>query len=426
MTILDILDLIASDTKRKHKEAVLESNRNNDLLKKVFKAAYDPFITYWIAAHPVVETHNATVSLDTAIDSMLETVASRKLTGHAAIEFYHSILESLSGSDAIVLQRIIDRDLRVGVSQATINKIWKKLIPVQDVMLAGKDPSRLKFPNVVVQNKYDGIRCLVTHNTDGSIEMRSRAGNLITCLEIMHDDLRTVIKPGETWDGELVCFFKDGKAMPRKASNGIAYKAIRGTINEKEAELIKFVPWDIVDKSGKLTYKTRLQNLYHALSSAEENRSIIQIQTHKVETLDEIEVLFNAALDAGEEGVIAKNLCGLWEAKRSTNLCKFKAELTCDLIAVDWEEGTGKNKGLLGALVCESSDGLVRVNVGSGYSDEQRQSLTFDNTLGRIIEVLYNARITKKNSKIDSLYHPRFVRFRDDEKTKADSNDEIK
>lgn len=426
MTILSILDLIASDTKRKHKEAVLETNRNNDLLKKVFKAAYDPFITYWVAAHPVVETHNATMPLGKAIDSILETVAGRNLTGHAAIEFYRSILESLSGSDAVVLQRIIDRDLRVGVSQATINKIWKKLIPVHEVMLAGKEPAKLKFPNVVVQNKYDGIRCLVTHNCDGSIEMRSRAGNLITCLEIMYDDFRTVIESGKTWDGELVCFSEDGKALPRKASNGIAYKAIRGTINEKEVKLIKFVPWDIVDKSGKLTYEIRLQNLYLALSAAKENRSIVQIQTHKVETLDQVEVLFNAALDTGEEGVIAKNLCGLWEPKRSTNLCKFKAELTCDLIVVDWEEGTGKNKGLLGALVCESSDGLVRVNVGSGYSDEQRQTLTFENTIGKIVEVLYNARITKKGSEIDSLYHPRLIKLRDDEKTEADSSNEIK
>ena len=146
MTILDILDLIASDTKRKHKESVLESNRNNDLLKKVFKAAYDPFITYWIAAHPVVETYNATMPLGKAIDSILETVASRNLTGHAAIEFYRSTLESLSEPDAIVLQRIIDRDLRVGVSQATINKILKKLIPVQDVMLARKGPQQAQIP----------------------------------------------------------------------------------------------------------------------------------------------------------------------------------------------------------------------------------------------------------------------------------------
>ena len=40
MNNLQILDLIASDSKRKFKEKVLTDNSNNPLLKKVFWAAY--------------------------------------------------------------------------------------------------------------------------------------------------------------------------------------------------------------------------------------------------------------------------------------------------------------------------------------------------------------------------------------------------
>ena len=93
------------------------------------------------------------------------------------------------------------------------------------------------------------------------------------------------------------------------------------------------------------------------------NKKIKPVESFYVKTLEDVEVLFRRALDNGEEGVIAKNLNSVWEPKRSHHLCKFKAEKTADLIVVDWEGGTGRNQGILGALVCESSDGKIRVNV---------------------------------------------------------------
>jgi len=428
MAILDILERIASDNSRKFKEGVLTEHKDDPLLKKVFWAAYNPEITYWIAAHPTVQNGYAgTLSLDTAIDEVLANLASRKITGNAGINFYLNILAALSEDDAQVLRLIIDRDLRCGVQTPTINKIWKNLIPTYDVMLAGKEPKHLKFPDVVVQTKFDGVRCLVTHNFDGSIEMRTRNGSLITCLEPMYEDFRQTIGLGETWDGELVCYGKDDLPLSRKESNGITYKAICGTIDEKECSLVRFAPWDIVDKTQALTYEKRLQTLYLALNRARRAgvEKIIQIQTIKVESLADVERLFEEALARGEEGVIAKNLAGNWEPKRSKNLCKFKAEKTADLVVVGWVPGLGKYEGQMGALVCQSSDGKVAVNVGGGFSDEHRLYLTLDNTIDRIAEVLYNARITKKDGGADSLYLPRFVQFRLD-KSRADSSEEIK
>lgn len=426
MTILSILDDIGSNTKRSRKEKVLQDNSNNETLKKVFWAAYNPELTFWVAAHPQVVDYAGTMTLLTAIDEILVNLATRKITGHAGIEFYRDVLAALSADDATVLRRIIDRDLRCGVGIPTINKIWKKLIPTYDVMLAGKEPKHLKFPDVVVQTKFDGVRCLVTHKPDGDIEMRTRNGSLITCLELMYDDFRQTIGRGETWDGELVCCGPYGMPLSRQISNGIANKAIRGTIDEKEAELVRFAPWDIVDKTQALDYDRRLQALYIAITHARVAgmKKIIQIQTVKVETLADVERLFEEALARGEEGVIAKNLKGRWEAKRSKNLCKFKAEETADLVVVDWEPGEGKYEGQLGALVCESSDGKIRVNVGSGFSDDDRRYITKAGSVDRIVEVVYNSRITKKGGGVDSLYLARFVGFRED-KDIADSSKEI-
>jgi ATP-dependent DNA ligase len=93
-------------------------------------------------------------------------------------------------------------------------------------------------------------------------------------------------------------------------------------------------------------------------------------------------------------------------------------------MVVDWEEGTGKNKGRLGALVCETSDGVIRVNVGSGYSDEQRAE--FDKkVIGKIITVRYNARIKERSGESESLFLPRFIELREDKST-AEASKSVK
>jgi ATP-dependent DNA ligase len=114
----------------------------------------------------------------------------------------------------------------------------------------------------------------------------------------------------------------------------------------------------------------------------------------------------------------------IWENKRSKHLIKFKAELDCDLKVVGYQEGTGKYQGQMGALICESEDGQLQVNVGSGFNDEDRKKLTKEVVEGKIITVKYNARIQSKNGD-ESLFLPIFVEVRED-KDQADHIKDIK
>jgi DNA ligase-1 len=71
----------------------------------------------------------------------------------------------------------------------------------------------------------------------------------------------------------------------------------------------------------------------------------------------------------------------------------------------------------LGALVCQGTDDgkLINVNVGSGFSDDQRAefySNQFD-VIGETVEVLCDA-VSQNQDGSYSLRFPRFVRFRDD------------
>ena len=118
----------------------------------------------------------------------------------------------------------------------------------------------------------------------------------------------------------------------------------------------------------------------------------------------------------GYEGIILKDGRGIWEDKRAKHQIKFKGEMECDLKIVGIEEGTGKYVGKLGAIICESADSIIKVNVGSGFNDIQRSTLK--DLVGKIVAVKYNARIKNKQGE-ESLFLPIFIEIRED-KDEAD------
>ncbi len=96
----------------------------------------------------------------------------------------------------------------------------------------------------------------------------------------------------------------------------------------------------------------------------------------------------------------------------------WKPFIEVSLTVVDVEQGTGRNEGRLGALVCEGVDDgkTIRVNVGSGFSDELRDQLWQDHVgsnlvTGQVVEVRADA-ITQNQDGTYSMRFPRFKTFR--------------
>ena len=117
----------------------------------------------------------------------------------------------------------------------------------------------------------------------------------------------------------------------------------------------------------------------------------------------------------GFEGIMIKDLSAPYECKRSSFWMKWKPTITVDLNIVGFEEGTGRNAGRLGAIICEGEDNErnILVNVGTGLSDSNRDEYwtARDQLLGRVIEVEADA-VTQNQDGSYSLRFPRFVRFR--------------
>jgi DNA ligase-1 len=120
---------------------------------------------------------------------------------------------------------------------------------------------------------------------------------------------------------------------------------------------------------------------------------------------------------AGYEGIMIKDPKAVYECKRSTSWLKQKPYIEVSLSVIEVEEGTGKNEGRLGALICEGEDDgkTIRVNVGSGFTDDQRSEFWMDkeSMLGQIVEVRADAATKSQDSEtVWSLRFPRFLRFR--------------
>ena len=427
--ILNILDEIAGNASRLHKESVLTRERDNADLKEAFRLAYDPYTQFYIRKIPQYKSQDKD-SLKSAM-SRLSLLSSRTVTGNAGIEHLTIVLGSVDASDAIVIERIIGKDLRCGVSEATINKIWPGLIHEYPVMLASvyddKLIERLTWP-AMVQLKMDGMRFNAIVQS-GKCEFKTRNGRTIDLLgELESEFIRLAAGEDVVFDGELTVHDSTGAIMDRKTGNGILNKAVKGTIKLDEAQLVHATLWDVISladfKAGQSNrvYDFRFNWLKNQIYSSK----IHVVEYSMVQNLEEARAKFMEYFSAGFEGIILKDTTAIWENKRSKSLIKFKGELECDLKVVGWEEGTGKNVGKLGALVCESADGIIKVNVGSGFNDEDRGSIKAENVIGKIVAVKYNARIKNKSEgATESLFLPIFLEIRED-KTQADSTGSIK
>ena len=432
MNLNEFFNHLASDAGRNFKIAELEKHKSNDLLQTVIILALDPFTQFYIRKIPKYTRGVHTIPLVQSC-KQLKKLASREYTGNAAIEMLTSLLESSTPDDAKVLERIIQKDLKCGVSISTVNKVWPELIHDYPCMLCSASDEKLiskfEFP-AMVQLKMDGMRFnAIVKN--GVVEYRSRNGKEIHGIKHLDQDF--IVLSGSkncVFDGELVVNDK-GIILDRQTGNGILNKAVKGTISDLESHKIRATVWDVIDYEdftvgySSVPYRDRFERITSTIFT-----DAVRVVEHQmVESIIEAREVFDRYLAEGQEGIILKAGDAPWENKRVKHQLKFKGELECDLRIVGYEEGTGKYVGRLGAIICESGstdNRVLTVNVGSGFSDDLRTDLwnIRDELLGKIVALKYNSRIKNKQGG-DSLFLPIFLEIRED-KTDADEYKDIK
>ena len=434
MNINEFLNSLAENASRNFKIEQLNAQSDNETLREVIRLALDPFTQFYQRKIPEYTTDKHQTSLDQAMLALYD-LKERVVTGNAAIEYLRMLLSSVSADDAKVLERIIAKDLKCGVDVSTANKVWSGLIPEYPCMLCSpfeqKLVDKIKFP-AYAQMKMDGMRFNAIVR-DGKCEFRSRNGKEILLLGNLEQEFISLAGSIDcVFDGELLVMLEDDHQFAdRQTGNGILNKANKGTISAEQAALVHASVWDLIpyvqfiDGYCQTPYSKRFSTLEAIVNKqSSKNKKIWAVTSTIVQTLEEAQGIFQEYLSLGYEGIILKDGSGVWEDKRSKTQIKFKGELECDLKIVAVEEGSGKAVGMLGAIVCESADGIVKVNVGSGFNDAQRKQYWKENLVDKIVAVKYNSRIKNKVGE-ESLFLPVFIELRDD-KDVADNSKVIK
>ena len=103
---------LAANASRNYKIEQLEANRDDQLLIQVVRLALDPFTQFYIRKIPAYSRGTDTANLKWALDKLYD-LSSRTVTGNAAIAHLVKVLESLQPEDAKVIERIIQKDLKM-------------------------------------------------------------------------------------------------------------------------------------------------------------------------------------------------------------------------------------------------------------------------------------------------------------------------
>lgn len=433
MSINSIFESLASNNSRNFKIDLLKDNYSNVELREAIKLALDPLITFYIKKIPEYSPNYdeiKKISLTEAFD-YLSDLSNRTVTGNTGIEHLKWILENVSFDDAKVVEKIIKKDLKCGVSMATANAVWNDLIHDYPCMLCSafdtKLINKINFSDgAFVQQKLDGARFnAIVRN--GAVEFYTRNGKVMDFVGNLEKEFLMLANEKEiVFDGELLVK-KDGEFLDRKTGNGIIMKSQKGTMTEEEASTVNCIIWDMIPYENFIEekYNVSYKDRYNHLLSLEYPDKISLVETHIVYSFDEANDIFVNYLSEGNEGTIIKDFRGIWENKRTKSQIKQKGLFECDLKIVGIEYGTKGSKydGMLGALMCESEDSILKVNVGSGFSDEQRTELMKENLLDKVVSIKYNSRIVNKSGE-NSLFLPIFVEIRED-KSIADTEDKI-
>ena len=461
-------------------EFIQEINANNgsnyklDILKKytqeeikrLLKMTYDKVaFTYGIKIIPKYLEASIDVKEYLSIGYVLTVLESRfctrEVTGNNAIDLLSEMLSKMKTKDALVIEKVLGRDLKINVGRTSINKIHKGLItkPVYqrcDVYTEdGFDkiknkPSRgtsnkIKYP-AKLDLKSDGSYREVT--VGEKVEFVSRSGE-----EYFYDNLaRDFIKlPKGRYFGELTVELTQellDKIIPdiRKEDSEMADSIIEnfnngdiilpralgnGLINSDDVpyENIKMDVWQYVTEDEYTNAYNKKKNTieyYHSFLEMEGNINKLQSKYIRVceyilvyskqEALTQVSEWMNKGLEGG----VLKNLSMVFRDGTNSEQLKMKLSIDIEVRCVGFSEGKkGTARELtFGAMIFENDEWTIKGQC-SGFTDKLLMEINNNREkyIGRVFTVQFNDLSKGRGNDYHALVHPRYIEVRDDKDT---------
>ena len=415
-----IIQELESDNSRLKKEAIIrrESDAENIRFFNGVGAALDGFRTFGVQKVPVAKKDGTGIT-QTEFDDVLRQLESRTLTGNEMRDTIQDLCDRSNMEEwNDWYRRILIKDLRCGVTHKTINKHSTMKVPVFECMLAddSKKHEKKMTGEVYVEPKLDGVRVITICDVDkDEVKMFSRNGKELTNfpkIQEQFDSMLDQMAESMVFDGEVMS--DDFQTLMREIHRKGGAKTDDAVLN-----VFDCIPLWAFMEGG---YSASLQTRKEMMDEYEFGPNISKVEFVRM-NLDEDDGQKQFAdynklcIDKGFEGIMVKPMAGVYECKRSSLWLKVKPFIEVSLKVVDTEEGTGRNVGKLGALIVEGTDmdKFIRTNVGSGLTDEDRETFwkAKDKLIGQIVEVRADAITQNQDTTSEwSLRFPRFLRFR--------------
>jgi DNA ligase-1 len=392
------------------------------------RLALDSMITFGVKQVGESTVEGQGLSWD-GFKQLADLLSTRQLTGNVA-QLAIEVARGTATKDQwnYWYRRILIKDLRCGVSEKTINKVVEKnyadyAIPVFSCQLAHDSANHESkvTGEKLIEVKLDGVRVIAIVYPTGAVNLFSRNGKQLVNFPLVEQQLSQaadVFAEPVVLDGEVMsASFQDLMKMVHRKSDVDANDAVLNlfdiiTLREFQGG---------ISKNRQADRSISLAAWYNQFVNQMPNVTIVGQELVDLSTPGgqaRFKQINQDAVEGGYEGLLIKDPEAVYECKRSVAWLKLKPVISVDLTVVSLDEGTGKNVGVLGALVCEGIDHgrKIKVNVGSGLTDKQRKEM-WDNkdlVIGQTVEILADVVTISQDSDVYSLRFPRFCRFRDD------------
>lgn len=416
-----ILEKIKNTSSNNEKQAILEQNKNNELLKEILKFVYNPYFKTGLSSKKIKKKiapteYRLLLQPDNSITYIFNYLKDHNTGTDQDIAHVQWYIRNYSEGCPEIVEEILTQNLKIGMTAKSINKVWNNLIPEFNVMLADKywekiDKLEQEKPRILVTQKLDGMRC-TTIKLGDKINLMSRSGQLMTGFVEIEHELREL--PDGVYDGEILADLSIDNSLDLFASTVSAART-----KDTKKKNMTYNVFDYVKKVEEFvtgmfseSCAQRKQNLENILKKAHCNYiKYVEVLYDGEYNSDIIDKLLNKALSLQQEGIMLNIADAPYQKKRTTDILKVKKMNTVDLFVTNVFEGKGKYKGTLGGVFVEYKG--QPVGVGSGFSDIQRKMIWEhpESIVGKLIEVQYFEESKDKNGK-PSLRFPVFKKIR--------------
>ncbi len=432
--IIEIFEQLQGTNSRKEKEYILENNKNNVEFVDTLSFLLNDYIVTGISKKKISKkiANRESKLVIHSLPELRNYLAINNTGRDEDIYQVQQFIETYASDHKEVIEGLVTKSIKLGVTSKTLNKIIPGCVREFGVMLAEPFSKNQKLieknkkanKEFILTTKLDGVRNIGIVK-DGEVSFYSRQGQIVEGLVEVAADLTTL--PDGVYDGELIAITDGALDSKEIFAETIKRSRIKGVKSGLKFICFDYVEsleafYDGIDNTKCINRKQKLQSILDNSSC----KFIEYLQPLYIGSdYDIIPEILKEQVSKGEEGIMINMSEGAYECKRVKSLLKVKQFADADVLVTNVLEGDGRNKGKLGAIEVEFEyeDNLYKCNVGSGFSDAERE-LYWNNKellLNKIVTIQY-FEITKNDNGSFGMRFPVWLNRIRDDKTEISMN----